>query len=133
MADHFLQRGVVVAHAIGADERGGEVDADHAAALADRRELLVGQIARMRADHMRVRMGCDQRSVGESRHVPETLFVQVRQVEHDPEAVAGLHQLDTPLGEAGAGIGRGRIAERHAVAEDVGAAPDRPMERRPLS
>ena len=65
---------------------GGEVHADHAAALADRGELPVGQVARMRADGVRVRMRRDERRVGEPRDVPEALLVEVREVDHDPAA-----------------------------------------------
>ena len=78
----------------------------------------------MPADLPRIGMGRDERRIGEACHLPKTFLVQVREVEHDLEAVAGAHQLEAAVGEAGACVRRRGIAERHAVAEDVGAAPD---------
>ncbi|MDP9761917.1 hypothetical protein QE433_004729 [Agrobacterium tumefaciens] len=59
------------------------------------------------------------------RDVPETLFVHVRQVDHDLQFVAGLYQPFSGIGEAGADIRCRREAEGNAVGEDVRAAPDR--------
>ncbi len=125
MADQVLEGGVGVAAAVGADEGGREVDADHAAALADRGELAVGEVARMRADRVHVRMGRDERRVGEPGDVPEALLVQMREVDHHAEPVAGLDEGAAVIGQARPGVGARRIAERDAVAEHVRAAPDR--------
>ena len=68
-------------------------------------------------------MGRDQRRLRQPGDVPKALLVEVREVDQDAELVAGAHQRPAEIGEAGAGIGRARELERHAVAEGVGPAP----------
>ena len=86
VADDVLERRIGQHASVGAQEAGGEIDADQAAALADRGELPVGQVARMRAERMRVRMGRDERRVAERGDVPKALLVQVRQVDERSSA-----------------------------------------------
>ena len=125
MADELLERRVGQHASVGAQEAGGEIDADNAAAVADRGELPVGQVARVRAERVRIRMRGDERRVGQRGDVPKALLVQMREVDQDPELVAGLDQRLALIGQARAGIRRAREAERNAVAENVRPAPDR--------
>ena len=75
---------------------------------------------------MGARVRDDERRVGERGHVPEAALVQVGEVEHDPEPVAGPDELPARRGEPRARVGRGGDAERDALAERVRAAPDEP-------
>lgn len=43
------QRGIAIAFTVGAQKRVAEIDACHAAAVADSQQLPIGQIARLRA------------------------------------------------------------------------------------
>ncbi|STU73816.1 Uncharacterised protein [Klebsiella pneumoniae] len=52
---------VAIAPAVGAQESIAEIDAHHAAAVADRPQLLVGQIARLRAQGVGIGVGGHQR------------------------------------------------------------------------
>jgi hypothetical protein len=49
----------------------------------------------------------------------------VADVDRDAQLGAARHEPPTVLGESRSGVGRGRKAERHAVAEGVGTAPHR--------
>ena len=108
-----------------------EIDADQAAGFPDRGQLLVGQIARMRADGMRVGVRGDQRRIAKFGNVPETAFVEMRQIDQNPQLVAGADQRLAEIGQARADIGRRRTAERHAVAERIRPAPDRTERAQP--
>jgi len=66
----------------------------------------------------------------EPGHVEEAALVQVRQVHEDPQAVARGTRARRPR-SGRARVGRGAEGEGDAVAEGVGAAPDRPRERSP--
>ncbi len=125
VADHQLDLGVGAHLPVGAEKASGEVEPDHAVAVADRLELFGREVARARGQGVDVGMGGDQRGGGELGDVPEAALGDVREVDEDALGVTGGDQALAGLGEAGAEIGRVREAERHAVAEDVGAAPDR--------
>ena len=56
-------------------------------------ELGVGQVARGRAQRVGVRVGGDQRRPADRRHVGEAGGVEVREIDEDPQPVAGAHQL----------------------------------------
>ena len=126
MADHVVDGGIGAHLAVGAQEAGGEVEADHAVAVADGAQLVGGEVARRLGERVDVGVGSDERRGRERRHVPEALFGDVREVDENALFVAGAHQSLAGIGEARAEVGRVREAEGHAVAEDVGAAPDRP-------
>ena len=85
----------------------------------------------MRADRVRVGMRGDQRRIADRGDVPEAAFVQMRQIDQNPQPVAGADQRLAELGQTGAGIGRRRTAERHAVAERIRPAPDRAERAQP--
>ena len=71
------------------------------------------------------------RPVGEPRHVAEARLVQVRDVDHHAQLVAGADELAARWREAGTRVRRPREAERDAVAERVRAAPDDPERAQP--
>ena len=99
--------------------------------FADRRQLPVGEIARMRAQGVGVGMRGDQRRVAELGDVPEALFVEMRKVDQDLQPVAGANQLLAEIGQARPGVGRRRTAKRHAVPERVRPAPHRAERAQP--
>ncbi len=125
MIDHQRDRRVAIVPAVGAQEAHREIDPDHAAGLADRRQLLVGEIARVRAQGVGVGVRRNERRVAQLGHVPEAAFVDVRQVDQDLQPVAGADQLLAKVGQARARVRRRRAAERHAVPERVRPAPYR--------
>ena len=57
--------------------------------------------------------------------VADGRVIGVRPFEHDPELVTGFNERLSGVGQARSGIRRRREAERHAMAENVRAAPDR--------
>ena len=99
--------------------------------FADRRQLLVGEIARVRAQGVGVGVRGDQRRVAELGDVPEALFVEMRKVDQDLQPVAGANQLLAEIGQARPDVGRRRTAKRHAVPERVRPAPHRAERAQP--
>ena len=67
----------------------------------------------------------DHRRIGQRDDVPKALLVEVGHVEHDLEPVAVADEPLARLGEAIADIGGAGEQHRHAMAEDIGAAPER--------
>ena len=61
MTNDCAQRGIAIAFTVGAQKRVAEIDACHAAAVADSQQLPIGQIARLRAQRMGGGVGGDQR------------------------------------------------------------------------
>ena len=55
----------------------------------------------------------------------------MRDVDEDAEEVAGVDEVAAGGGQPGAGVGRGREAERHALAERVRPRPDDPDRAQP--
>ena len=127
------ERRVPVVGAVRAQRADVEVDADEAAAGGDRVELVVGQVAGGRADRVRARVRGDERAVEMAGDVPEPGRVEVAEVDRDAELGAALDEPDAGVGEAGAGVGARRVAERHAVRERVlrGSRPARASAGRP--
>src|SRR5438270_13896291 len=72
---------------------------------------------------MGIGVSCYEWCLAESGDVPETLFVDVRNVHHNPELVAGSNQRLTTIGEAGSGIGRVGKQVRHAFTEVIRSTP----------
>ena len=71
MLDDQVYRRVLIVTAVRPQETGREIDAGEAAGFTDGRQLPVGQIARMRADGMRVGMRGDQRRIADRGDIPE--------------------------------------------------------------
>ena len=88
----MFQGRVRVVLAVFAQKADGVVQADQAVALADRVQLLVGQVARNRAKRMGVGVGGDQRGVCVFLNVPKALLVQMGEVDQDAKPIAGLDQ-----------------------------------------
>ncbi len=107
-----------------AQERRGEIHADHAARPGDGVELLVGQVARRGAQRVRVRVRGDDRRVRGAHDVPEPGLVQMRDVDQDAEAVARADEAEPRRGQSRAGVGRGGKPERDALGEGVRPRPD---------
>ena len=131
MIDDDLDRRVAVLAAVGPQEAHREIHADHAAGFADRRQLPVGEIARMRAQGVGVGMRGDKGRVAQFGHVPEAALIEMREVDQDFQPVAGADQFLAEIGQARPGVGRRRTAERHAVPERVGPAPHRTERAQP--
>jgi hypothetical protein len=120
------ERRVGVVPAVGAQRADVEVDADEAAALRDRVELVVQQVAAVRAEGVDAGVAGDQRPGVELGDVPEAGGVEMAEVDRDAELTAAAHQPLAGLGEPRPGVGRRRELERDAVRERVRAAPDEP-------
>src|SRR5271156_4042426 len=78
MLDNQFHWRVLVVTAVRTQEARREIDADETAGFTDGRQLPVGQIARMRADGMRVGMRGDQRRIADFGDIPEAPFVEMR-------------------------------------------------------
>jgi hypothetical protein len=89
-----------------AEEAGRKVDANNAAGFTDCSQLLVSEISRMGAQSVRVRMRGDERRVADGGNVPEPAFIQVRQIDQNPQPVAGANQLLAEVRQTGSGVGR---------------------------
>src|SRR5262245_32612656 len=70
--DHQFSGRVCIPATVGAQEVRSKVDADNATGFTDSGQLLIGKIAGMRAQSMRVGMRCDERRVADSGNVPES-------------------------------------------------------------
>ncbi len=124
VAHDRLQRRRGIVGAVLVQEHHGEVDPDDAAGFADRVELAVGEVSRGGTERIRVRVGRDERRLGELGDVPEAGLVQMREVDEDPEQVAGVDEVAARVGQPGAGVGRGGEAERDALGEGIRSRPD---------
>src|SRR5262245_15330494 len=102
----------------------GEVDADHAPGFTDRGQLPVGEISRMWAKSMRVGMRSDEGRIADSGNVPESAFVEVRQVDQNLQAVACPDQLLAKFCQTRSRVGRRGTEEWHAMRERIRAAPN---------
>ena len=133
VGDDQLLRRVRVVGAVGAEEAGVEVDADEAAALADRAQLVVGEVARRGAQRVGAGVGGDERraAVLERVDVPEPAAVQVGDVDEDPQLVAGRDERRPALERPGPSSGLPGEPERHAGGEVVRAAPGQPERAHP--
>ena len=74
-------------------ERRVEVQSRCAAKIADGPELVVRQIARVRADGKRIGVTCDDRLFGQPDHVPEALFGHMAHVDEHPERLRPLKKV----------------------------------------
>ena len=131
VAHHAVEAVLALPAAVFPQKAIGEVEANHAARLADDPDLVIRQVAGRGAPGMRVGVGGDDRRIAQPRHVPEALLVEVGDIHHDLQLIAAAHQRLARLGEARAGIGRGGEAERHAMAKGIGAAPDKAQRPQP--
>jgi hypothetical protein len=76
-------------------------------------------------------MGGDQRRIAGLGHVPEALFVEMRQVDQNLQPVAGADQFLAERRQTGTGIGRRRTKERHAMPECIRPAPNQTERAQP--
>jgi hypothetical protein len=117
------ERGVGVVGPVGAQEPDVEVDPDEAAALADRAQLVVGEVARRRAEHVRAGVRGDERRSARRRHVPEPARVEVREVDQDSQLGARAHERPPRVGQPRPLVRRAGEPERHAGRVRVRPAP----------
>ncbi len=129
--DHDVDLRVGAHLAIRAQEARRQVKADDAVAVLDRRELPRQQVARVVAERVDVGIRRHERGGRQARDVPEALLRYVRQVDHDPQRVARVDQPLAGLGQARAGVRTRGEPHRHAVREQVGAAPHRTQRPQP--
>ena len=80
-------------HAVAAEKVRVEVQADHAAAVADGAEEVVREVSRVRADGAAVRVRGDHRAESEPHHVPCRRLRQVRHVRQHPVRVQRAHKV----------------------------------------
>ena len=124
MPHHVGERRGRIFLPIRAQHGGGIVEAGNSAALADRVHLSVGQVPGHRCQGMSVGVAGDQRCRAGLCHVPEALLGDMREVDGDTQPVAGPHEREPRIRQAGPGVRIHRIGERHAMREDIMAAPD---------
>ena len=105
MLDHAFSGCVRVLATVWAEKAGSEVDTDNAAGFTDCSQLLVGEISRMGAQSVRVGMRGDEGRVADSGNVPEPAFIEVRQVDQNPQPVAGANQLLAEVRQTGPRVG----------------------------
>src|SRR5262245_14686219 len=117
--DHQIDGRVGVLTAVLAQETGREINADHAAGFADPGELLISEVAGVRAQGMGVGMRRHQRRVAERSDIPEPALIEMRKVDQDPEPVAGTNEFLAQVGQAGASIRRRGTAKWHAMPERI--------------
>ena len=75
--NHQLGGRVSVRTAVRTKKAGSEVNADKASRFADRRQLFVREISRMRAQGVRVRVRGDQGRIADGGNIPKSAFVEV--------------------------------------------------------
>ena len=97
---------------------------DEPVALADRAQLVVGEVARRGAQRVRAGVRGDERARAQLGDVPEALRVEVRDVDEDPQLAARADQRAARVGQPRALVGRAGEAERDAGRERVRPAPD---------
>ena len=82
-----------------------KINANNSAGLTDRIQLLIGQIASGRTKGMCSGMGYDQRCIGYRGCVPESLFIDMGQINQNTQEVASFDQLPTGVAQTGARVG----------------------------
>ena len=90
-------------------------------------KLAVGQVAGRRRHRMGVGMGGDQRRIRKRRHIVEPGLVQVAQIDDHAQRIAFAHQPLARRRQPRPGVRAARKPERHAMAKDRRARPDRPQ------
>ena len=80
-------------HVRAAEKRRVEVQPDHAAAVADGAEEVVGEVARVRAHGAAVRVRSDHRAEPEAHRVPRRRLRQVRHVRQHPVGIQRAHKV----------------------------------------
>lgn len=133
VVDHQFNQCIRIPAAIWPEEARREVDPDNTAGFTDRSQLNVGKIPGMRAQSMRIGMRGDEGRIADSGNVPEPAFIEVRQINQNPQPVAGADQFLTEVRQTRSSVGRRGTTKRHAMPEGIGPAPNRPRERSPAS
>jgi hypothetical protein len=101
-----LDRRVCVVCKVPSQERRREDNPYEPAAVTNRVELRVRQVAGGATECMRARVARHKRSRFYSGDVPEAGFVEMAQVDEHPKLGAGRDECDSALRQAGADIGR---------------------------
>ena len=90
----YVTKHVVMRHIAGfAQEALAVVQSDQAAALDDGPELIIGQVARMRADFAGIGVRRDKRSLGRFENLPKATVVEMRYVNDDTALLHGAHDV----------------------------------------
>ena len=71
---------------------------------------------------MGVGMCGHQGRVADRGNVPESAFIKVRQIDQNPQSIAGANQLLAEVGQTGSRVGRTGTAERYALSEGIRSA-----------
>src|SRR5260370_29710665 len=74
---------------------------------------------------MHVGVCSHERSSAESSDIPEAPLVEMREIDHHPEPVAGAYQATSCFSQARTCIRCAWKGKGHAVRKEVGTAPDR--------
>src|SRR5260370_37165853 len=74
---------------------------------------------------MRVGVCSHERGSAESSDIPEAPLVEMREIDHHPEPVAGAHQATPCFSQTRTRIRCAWKGKGHAVPKEAGTAPDR--------
>src|SRR6202521_950563 len=77
----------------------------------------------MRAQSMDVGMRGHEGRIADCGNVPESAFIEVRQINQYPHSIAGANQLLAEVGQTGSRVGRRGTAERYALSKGIRSAP----------
>src|SRR6478609_4257495 len=89
---HDRERRVGIITTVRAQVAYRETQPYHAIGGADSVKLPVGEVAGGTTDSVRAGMSGNERRVRQLRDVPKSLFVEVGEVDHDTQAVAGSYE-----------------------------------------
>ena len=131
--DHQINGRICILTTVWAEIASGEVDADHAPGFTDRSQLLVSEISRMWAQSMRIGMRSDEGRIADSGNVPESAFVEVRQVDQNLQAVASPDQLLAKVRQTGSRSGEEGQRNGTPCANAFDRLQTGPRERSPAS
>ena len=116
---------VAVAPSVGAQESIAEIDAHYAAAVADRPQLPVGQIARLRAQGVGIRVGGHQWGGGMVGGIPKGLFIHVRNIDLHLQGVGLSDERNALASETRPAVRAAGKGAGDPAAEAIGDVPER--------
>ena len=125
LPNHQVDRCVGAHMTVAAQEASRKIQSYHAPAFANGIQLTVCEIARRWAQGVCVGMGRYKWSFRELCDIKESLFGNMREIDHDLQVVTSLDEAPARCSQAIAKIGAGGEVERHSAAKDVVSTPDR--------
>ncbi|VTM44689.1 Uncharacterised protein [Klebsiella quasipneumoniae] len=116
---------VAIAPSVGAQEGVAEIDAHYAAAVADRPQLPIGQVARLRAQGVGIGVGGHQRGGGMVGGIPKSLFIHVRNIDLHLQGVGLGDERDALAGKTRPAVRAAGKGAGDPAAEAISDIPER--------